>query len=333
MKRFIKKSLSVLSLAFTMVASPVSFAGEREPYPRWPGLQDETYYVMGGDGRVFADHESEENVVPASTVKLMTLYMLMEALENGDVRLDDEITMSPKAANISLAYSQAGIRAWHFFDVDFALRSLFVYSANDVASSVGAHLSKVINGEWSERAFVKMMNEKAKELGMDNTVFKDASGINRLNKTTAQDMMLLANRFIADYPQLFDGDDSFLDYPSLTSAIRHGRAKAATNALVLKDEYNGEVSGLSYSFHVDGLKTGFTARAGFCLLASSVAVSPIDGSEYRVTVAYFGASDKDERNGRVIDLMETAYNQVFTVNDSETQVASSLGKSSSPTVK
>lgn len=320
MKRFWKKRFSALSLLFAMAVTPFAHA-DNEPYPRWPGLQDETYYVMGQDGRVFADQESQHSVVPASTVKLMTLYLLMEAIEAGEIGLTDDIVMSPKAANISLAYTQAGIRAWHYFDVDFALRSLFVYSANDVASSVGAHLSKISGGRWAEASFVEMMNAKAEELGMENTIFRDASGISRKNRTTAQDMMILANAFIATYPQLFDQDDSFVDYPSLTSAIRHGKKKESTNGLVLEGTYDAEVNDMDYSFRVDGLKTGFTARAGFCLLASSVAVSPIDGSEYRVTVTYFGASDKDERNERVASLMEDAYNTVFSYDAQRTQVA------------
>lgn len=309
MKRFLRRKLSAFALAFALVASPVSHA--REPYERWEGLQEEAYYVVGKDGTVFDRKRSDELVVPASTVKLMTLYLLMENIENKTISLDDDVVMSPKAANISLAYAQSGIRAWHFFSVDFALRALFVYSANDVASAVGAHIAKVLESDWSEQAFVKMMNKKAKELGMKHTVFKDASGINRKNQTTAEDMMILSDAFISRYAYLFDGDPRFEDYPSLKEAPRAGSMKETTNKLILSDNYRGKINNLEYSFKVDGLKTGFTAVSGFCLVASSVAMSPIDNKEYRVTVTYFGASDNDLRNEKVLRLMETAFNKKF----------------------
>lgn len=351
-KAFSLKALfgSAVMAGFMAFSSTPAIADDGAP--RWRGLQDEAVLVVGEDGRVFSDVGGQSQVAPASTVKLMTLYLLMETIHNGDLSYDDQIVMSPRAASIPVGYRQTNMSAWDRFSVDYALRAMFVYSANDVASSTGARISEIRTGQWSEDRFVELMNEKARELGMENTHFVDASGMSNDNVTTPYDMSVLARSFVRDYPELFDGDIAIADYPSEPYferpqvrntngllrdcpcegdtpeySIQFNMAINADDLTAVQNKENtlegGDVqerAGVvrrvtipegSFVFDVDGLKTGFTSRAGFSIVASSVTENPETGEDYRIYVTYFGGASAQDRNEFVVDVLSTAYSEYY----------------------
>ncbi|MBK67845.1 MAG: hypothetical protein CMP22_06910 [Rickettsiales bacterium] len=326
-------------VAVGLLSATPALAQER----RWSGLQDEAIYAVGEDGRVFLDQGSDSEVVPASTVKLMTLYMLMESIERGELSLDDEIVMSRRADNVPDGYRQTNLVAGQRFTVDYALRAMFVYSANDIASATGARISEVRTGQWAELSFVELMNAKAVELGMENTEFFDASGMSGSARTTPEDMSILARAFVSRFPELFDNDDSFIDYPSEPNFRVWGGNRNNTNGLlrdcpcdfqipetefeyVFDDPLNsfgGDPSNRSeiirsvslpeeaFSFEVDGLKTGFTLKAGFSIVSTAVSKHPETGEPYRIFVTYFGGSSANSRNETVLNVFNDAFAQHY----------------------
>lgn len=338
-KPFWRRLFNAAALAGALGVSAMGGAAHAMQEDRWRGLQDEAVLVVGQAGEIYHDQRGDEQVVPASTVKLMTLYMLMEAIDEGLIGLEDEIVMSPRAASIPRGYRQTNIAAWERFTVDYALRAMFVYSANDVASSTGAHLAKLRTDEWAEARFVELMNERAAELGMVNTVFHDASGMSGESRTTPRDMIILAQAMTRDFPQLFDGDPEFADYPAQQYFER--RTRRNTNGMVLEcpctvapnayaqaqleeqgssgpnelvegqEGLEAETEESLVAFKVDGLKTGFTIRAGFSVIASSIAYDAETNEPYRIYASYFGGTDDDIRDERVLERLSDAYEQYY----------------------
>lgn len=313
--KFVKKRkivLASLSALFAAVALPPQGHAER----RWPGLQPESYLVIGQDGVEYAAERADESVVPASTAKLMTLYMTMEAIRDGKLTLNSKIEMSPKATKIKAGYRRLGLKAGEHFTVSRALESMFVYSANDIASATGAHIAKIRTGDWSEDQFVKLMNKKAAELGMQDTRFKDASGMNDSARTTARDMAVLVAAMVRDFPELYDGNALFPDYPTQAN-VKVGKATKRNTNLLLEDKENLRFQVASFDraidFTVEGWKTGFTAKAGFCTVVSASAIDPRNGENFRVIVSYFGSGQSGElRDAKVAVLLKDAFEERFS---------------------
>ncbi|MFC5387625.1 D-alanyl-D-alanine carboxypeptidase family protein [Aquamicrobium segne] len=211
---------------------------------------------------------------PASLTKMMTLYMLFEALEAGRVEKNAEIPVSSYAA--SRPPSRLGLRAGEHIDVDTAIRALAVRSANDVAAAVGEYLA------GSEDGFAVAMTAKARQLGMKNTTFRNASGLPDENQlTTARDMAVLAIALRNHFPQYYH-------YFSSTNFMFRGKLVRGHNDML------GRVRG------VDGLKTGYIRASGFNIVTSYSA----DGRRYIVVV--MGANTARERNAHAEALLEQA---------------------------
>jgi D-alanyl-D-alanine carboxypeptidase len=132
-------------------------------------------------GEVMYSRNADKQLYPASLTKIMTLYMLFEALDNGQVRMNTKMKVSKLAA--SRSPSKLGLKPGSYITVENAIMSLITKSANDVATVVSEHLAK------SERAFAKKMTRKARALGMSRTTFRNASGLpHSQQKSTARDM-------------------------------------------------------------------------------------------------------------------------------------------------
>ncbi|MCI4660723.1 MAG: D-alanyl-D-alanine carboxypeptidase [Neomegalonema sp.] len=237
------------------------------------------YAIMDADtGKFIKGVRSSERAYPASLTKMMTLYLVFEALEDGKLSLDQKLKASRNAEN--QPPSELGLKRGDRITVSDAIRAAAVKSANDAA----VVLAEAIGG--TEANFAKMMTKKAKALGMKRTTFKNATGLTaRGHLSTPRDMAVLARRVWADFPQHYR-------VFARKSAQVHGRRLRATNNLL--SDYEG----------ADGVKTGYTSAAGFNLAASAVK------NERRAIVVYFGAKSVAKRDKRVAELLDLAFKKL-----------------------
>lgn len=212
---------------------------------------------------------------PASLTKAMTLYMLFDALKAGEVQFTERLPVSRHAA--SQPPSSLGLRPGSTISVRDAIDALITKSANDVAAVVGERLG------GTESRFATLMTAKAKSLGMNNTVFRNASGLPDTQQlSTARDMAILAEHLLEDHADYYH-------YFSRAS-FSWGKRSYKNHNNLLKS-----VDG------VDGIKTGYTRASGFNLMASAKR----DGR--RVIAIMFGGSTSKSRDAHVTDLIEAAY--------------------------
>ena len=200
------------------------------------------FIMDANSGRVLHAHNENAERFPASLTKVMTLYLLFEQMEAGRFRLDSEIPVSAHAA--SMAPSKLGLRPGSTIEVEDAIKSIVTKSANDIAVAIG----EAVGG--SEDRFADMMTRKAHALGMSRTNYANASGLpNSEQVTTAHDQALLAKAIQDRFPKYYR-------YFSTRVFNFAGRSIRNHNHLL------GRVDG------VDGIKTGYTAKAGFNLMTS-----------------------------------------------------------------
>ena len=235
--------------------------------------------VEASGGRYLYAEEADAPRHPASVTKVMTLYMLFDALRAGRVSPDTPMRVSARAA--SRPPSRLGLKPGSYLRVRDAVPALITKSANDVASTVAEYL-----GNGSEEAFCAEMTRRARLMGMNRTVFHNASGLPDPRQiTTAHDMAVLAVRMMRDFPQhyrLF----------SMRSFNYGGHVHANHNKLL------GRVSG------VDGLKTGYTVTSGFNLLASC------KRGNVRLIAVVFGGESPRARDAKVVRLLENGFKAV-----------------------
>jgi D-alanyl-D-alanine carboxypeptidase len=228
--------------------------------------------VDGNGGKVLFESNAEAPRYPASLTKMMTLYMLFEALEQGRISKSSLIPVSAHAA--AQPPSKLHLRPGQSIDVETAIQALAVKSANDVAAAVAEFLG------GTEGQFATAMTAKARQIGMRGTVFRNASGLpDEAQRTTARDMALLGMSLRKRFPQYFH-------YFSQQSFAYNGKTIRGHNGL-LKD-----VDG------VDGIKTGYIRASGF-----NVATSVKRGSRNLVVVVMGGDSAR-ARNAEVEQLIE-----------------------------
>jgi D-alanyl-D-alanine carboxypeptidase len=209
---------------------------------------------------------------PASLTKIMTLYMLFEQLEAGKIKLSTPMEVSEEAA--SQAPTKLGVRPGQTLAVEDAIKALVTKSANDAAVVVAEALG------GSEEAFAKQMTRKARALGMNKTIYRNASGLpDGEQVTTAREQALLGLAIQERFPRYYR-------YFSLTSFSYHGRAMRNHNRLL------GRVHG------VDGIKTGYTRASGFNL------VSSVRRNDRHIVAVVLGGSSGGQRDARMRSLIE-----------------------------
>ena len=239
-----------IGIALALTALSVSPAEARRHYKRHHARVAAGYIapsyaaivVDANSGKTLYSHAENELRHPASVTKVMTLYMLFEALDKGKLRLDSDITMSAFAA--SRAPSKLGLRPGQTIEVEDAIKAVVTKSANDVATAI----AEAVAGD--EETFADMMTRKARALGMSRTVYRNASGLpNPQQVTTARDLATLGRAIQERYPRYYK-------YFATHTFYYNGRAYGNHNRLL------GRVEGM------DGIKTGYTAASGFNLLSS-----------------------------------------------------------------
>jgi D-alanyl-D-alanine carboxypeptidase len=227
-----------LLLVAALIAVGVTTSGWAASNPKYAAI-----VINGFTEEVLFSRSADARRYPASLTKVMTLYLLFDALERGDVTLNTKMRVSKRAAG--QAPSKLGLRAGSTIIVEHAIKTLVVRSANDVAVVVAEHLGK------TESQFAQIMTRKAKALGMNSTQFRNASGLpNRNQYTTARDIARLSFRLISDHPKY---------YPYFkTKSIRWGGKTYKSHNAVLKN-FDG----------TDGIKTGYIRASGFNLATST----------------------------------------------------------------
>lgn len=222
-------------------------AAKALPIPAPPQFQAKSYVLMDADsGQVLAARNPDLQTEPASLTKLMTVYVVFNALKDGVISLDTPVTISVKAWRMggSRMFANVGSQV----SVQNLLQGVIVQSGNDASVA----LAERVGG--SEDSFVGLMNEYAKRLGMQNTHYVDASGLTNdtAHHTSARDLALLSQAIInqfPDYYRRFFSEKTFT-WDHITQANR--------------------VSLLFTDPSVDGLKTGFTDSAGYCMVTSAL---------------------------------------------------------------
>lgn len=217
---------------------------------------------------------------PASLTKMMTLYMVFEAIERGSLSLSDRITFSSHAAKMSP--SKLGLPVGSKLRVEDGIKALVTKSANDVAAAFAEKLA------GSERNFAARMTRKAKELGMTRTVFRNASGLPDTQQvTTARDMAKLAMALLRDFPHRYH-------YFGIRNFSYNGRNHHNHNRLL------GEYRGL------DGIKTGYINASGFNLVASA------KQNGRRLVGVVFGGQTWRSRNDHMVKLLDEGFATLAT---------------------
>ena len=230
-------------LFIAVLGAPLA-TGAAMPVPKPPEIAAHAYYLEDHfSGRVLAQDHAGDRVEPASLTKLMTAYVVFTALKEGRLKLTDPVTISEHAwrAEGSRTFVQVGTQ----IPAEILLKGMIVQSGNDATIA----LAERVGG--SEAGFASMMNVYAGRLGMKSTHFENSDGLPSPNHyTTAHDMAVLADALIRDFPQY---------YPlfSLREFVWNK----------IKQQNRNELLGTDPT--VDGLKTGHTDNAGFCLVASA----------------------------------------------------------------
>ncbi len=212
--------------------------------PSPPKLAAKSYVLMDfHSGQFLVSKNPEQRMDPASLTKIMTAYVVFNELKNGNIGLDDKVHISEKAWRTE--GSRMFVEVNSEVPVRELLKGMVIQSGNDASVALAEHVA------GSEEAFASLMNKHAKRLGMKNTHFVNATGLPHENHyTTARDLALLAQALIRDFPEFYKlNSQKEYRYNGITQYNR--------NKLLWRNP------------HVDGVKTGHTKAAGYCLVASA----------------------------------------------------------------
>lgn len=232
-------------------------------------------------GQIIAAENADERIEPASLTKIMAAYVIFQAIENGRLALDQTVNISEKAWKTggSRMFAQVNTQV----SVDDLLRGMIVQSGNDATVA----LAEAVAG--SETAFVAMMNEEAQRQGLTNTHFTNSPGLpGPEHYTSARDMATLALNFIQDFPQ-------YLHYYSQKEFVYNNIRQPNRNRLLWADST------------VDGLKTGHTSSAGYCLVSTALR----EGR--RVITVLIGATSDSARAESSLKLLNWSFQNFDTI--------------------
>lgn len=238
--------MKIVSIFLGILAAVISAGGwaAAKPIPNPPTLNASSYFLIDFDsGRVLAEKDPDKPIEPASITKLMTAYLVDKAIADGDVALDELVTISEKAWRMK--GSKMFVEVGKQVAVEDLLKGLIIQSGNDASVALAEHIA------GSESAFAGYMNHQAQLLGMSNTNFVNATGWpHEEHYSSARDIAILTQAVIRDFPE------SYRHYKEREYTFNKIR-QFNRNRLLWRDET------------VDGVKTGHTETAGFCLVASA----------------------------------------------------------------
>ncbi|HZG81599.1 MAG TPA: D-alanyl-D-alanine carboxypeptidase family protein [Brevibacillus sp.] len=279
MKR--KGYLALCIMMLCTIFSPQAFAASEKPEPMNFAPSARSAVLIEADtGTVLFEKNAHEKLPPASITKVMTLLLIMEAIERGELKMTDMVRTSERAA--SMGGSQIFLQPGEEMTVEDMVKGIAIASGNDASVAMAEHL------EGTEEAFVKRMNERAKELGMKNTHFVNSNGLPAENHYASAYDIAIMSKELLKHEQITKFTGTYQDY--LRKDSENPFWLVNTNRLVRF--YQG----------VDGLKTGYTGEAKYCLTATA------KRNNMRVISVVMGEPDVKTRNNDVT----TMFNYAFT---------------------
>lgn len=275
-----KKFFVILLIMVLML--PITFAKATDNNEITLGKMAKSVVLMeASTGKIIYERNANEKLHPASMTKMMSMLLILESIEKGNLKWNDMITVSENAS--SMGGSQILLETGEQMSVDDLFKGIAIASGNDAVVA----LAEKVAG--TEEVFVKMMNDKAKELGLKNTNFKNPHGLDATDHySSAYDMAMIAKELVKH--------KKVLEYSSIYEYyLRDGtdRKTWLVNTNKLVRFYDG----------VDGLKTGYTKEAGYCLTATAMK------NGMRIIAVVMGEPDSKTRNKEVTELLDYAYAQ------------------------
>ncbi|MDD9921844.1 MAG: D-alanyl-D-alanine carboxypeptidase [Boseongicola sp.] len=229
-------------------------------------------------GQVLHSRNADTKLHPASLTKMMTLYVVFDAVRKGEISLDTRVKISKKAA--AEPPSKLGLKAGQRIQLRYLIRAAAVKSANDAATALGEAVS------GSEAAFARRMTRTAKAMGMSKTTFKNAHGLTESGHlSTARDMTTLGRQLFYDFPEYYN----LFSRRTTSTGVKN---VSNTNTRLL-NSYRG----------ADGIKTGYTRAAGYNLVASA------ERGQERIIATVFGGRSVTWRNARVAELLNMGFDR------------------------
>lgn len=278
---FLSRRVCVLVLLSVLISVPIFSLSVRANTPEF-ALQSKSAILMeASTGEVIFEKNADLELPPASISKIMTLLLVMEALDEGKITLDEKIRTSENA--MRMGGSQIFLEVGEEMTLQDMLKSIAIASANDACVAVGEHLF------GTEEAFVNEMNERAKELGMNHTYFLNSTGLppegnEKGNYSTARDISIMS-RELLKHPEILQWTSIWMD------SVRNG-AFGLTNTNKLVRQYQG----------CDGLKTGYTVEAKYCLSATG------QRNGLRFIAVVMGAPTSPVRNKEISEMLSYGFN-------------------------
>ena len=270
-------------MAFCMFISSVKAEEDFAPGAKSAILMD---YATG---KILYEKNADEVLAPASMTKIASMLIIMEAIDNGSLSLDDEVTISKEAAD--MGGSQVFLEEGEVYKVHDLLKGVAIASGNDAVYS----LAEKVAG--SHTSFVEMMNKRAQELGAKNTNFVNAHGLDAEGHySTARDMAILA-RELLKHEKILEYTSIYEEYLEKNDGTRVWLVN--TNKLVRF--YDG----------VDGLKTGYTTTAGYCLTATA------NKSNFRLISVVMQEESSESRSSDTVKLLNYGFN-TYKINTIKT---------------
>lgn len=267
-----------LSVSLFLNAAVFSVSAETTA-AKMPQVEAKSAILMeASTGRILGEQNADEALPPASVTKVMTLLLVMEALDSGKIALSDMVQASANAA--SMGGSQIYLKEGELMSVEDLIKSVVIASANDAAVALAEYIA------GSEEAFIAQMNTRAAELGMKNTVFENTNGLDdsvNQHLTSARDIAIMSRALIS-HPKIFDYTTIWMD------TIRDG-SFGLTNTNRLIRFYRGAT----------GLKTGSTSRAGFCISATA------ERDGMHLIAVIMGSPSRDTRNEAAKSLLDWGF--------------------------
>lgn len=269
------KLVKITIIAFLLFINTSIWATPR-PIPDPPSLDADSYFLMDFDsGQVLAEKNPDQRIEPASITKLMTAYLVDRAIADGDLKLDELVTISEKAWRMK--GSKMFVEVGKKITVRDLMRGLIIQSGNDASVALAEHIA------GTESAFAGYMNHQAEVLGMANTRFENATGWpTKGHYSTARDIAILTQAVIQEFPQ------TYRIYKEREYTFNNIR-QYNRNRLLWRDNT------------VDGVKTGHTEAAGYCLVASAIR------NNMRLISVILGAESDKSRTQSSLSLLNYGY--------------------------
>ncbi|MBQ3001186.1 MAG: D-alanyl-D-alanine carboxypeptidase [Bacilli bacterium] len=273
-----KKIITLIIMIVMGLCLPYLYSVKISAEPNLANNSKSATMVNVETGDVIFEKNANEKLAPASMTKIMSIILFMEALVSGQLKADQLVTTSLNASQ--MGGSQIFLSVGEQMKVSELLKSVVIASANDACVALAEEISGSIE------SFVKLMNDKAKMLGLENTNFANATGLPIENHyTTSNDMAIMSAYLIKNYPEIIKLSSTYEDY--VRKDTDNPFWLVNTNRLV------------KHYPSIDGLKTGWTNDAGYCLSATSYN----DDNKMRLVAVVMGCETPQKRSADVVELL------------------------------